>query len=103
MSDWVNGEVLKQASLLWAMDLTTSANLVQLAFCCRVPLLVPEANTSMKQVCVVAGCGLYFADDREASACLHLLLADSSLRKQMGENGYLYMRKLVYGFLPMTA
>jgi hypothetical protein len=93
MSEWLNDEQFRRASLLWVLDDSTPWGAVHAALCSRISLLVPESNSAMKEICVKAGCGLYYRDAVEARYCLNLVLTEDALRKRMGESGHEYMTR----------
>jgi glycosyltransferase involved in cell wall biosynthesis len=59
----------------------------------RTPILVQEATAPLKEHCLRGQCGLFYSDAREFEAALKLLLADSRLRKVLGENGFAYVQE----------
>jgi len=59
----------------------------------RTPILVQEAAAPLKEHCLRGQCGLYYSNAQEFGAALRLLLADSKLRRALGERGYAYVRE----------
>ena len=94
MSEWLNDDQYKRAALLWVVDDSEPWEAVQLAMSNRIPLLVPEDNEPMKQVCMSARCGMFYRGPSEARACLEFLLTNEVVRPQLGANGQAYLRQL---------
>jgi len=59
----------------------------------RTPILVQETAGPLKEHCLRGQCGLYYSNAQEFEAALRLLLADSKLRKALGERGHAYVRE----------
>jgi glycosyltransferase involved in cell wall biosynthesis len=57
----------------------------------QIPLLVPEAAGELKDLCLTANAGLFYANAAELLECLLLLLSDELLRQAMGSNGYQFI------------
>jgi len=92
MQEWLHDEQFRTATLLWIMDGSEPWDIVQFTLRNRIPLLVPEDNFAMKEVCRNAGCGMYYGNAAEACLCLHLLVEEAGLRDRMGQSGYLYFK-----------
>jgi len=93
MSEWVDDEQYEGATLLWVVDGSEPWEAVHLAMTNRIPILVPEDNEPMKQVCVTAGCGMFYRDASDARNCLEFLLMNETVRRQLGANGQAYLRQ----------
>lgn len=91
MSEWLGEHQFGKAALLWIVDDSAPWDTVHLALRNRIPLLVAEENVPMKQVCVTAGCGMFYRDASEARLCLEFLLANQAIRQRMGDNGRAYI------------
>lgn len=90
MSDWLYEDQLRLASLVWVVDDTARLGVIDFALTNQIPILVPENNAALKNVCVAAKCGLYYLGDADAKACLEFLLTNDGIRKRMGANGHAY-------------
>jgi hypothetical protein len=88
MSEWVDDDQYNGATLLWVVDDSEPWDAVRLALSKRVPLLVPEDNEPMRQVCVSASCGIFYRGASEARICLEFLLTNETIRRQLGTNGH---------------
>lgn len=91
ISEWLSEDQFRRAVLLWIVDDSAPWGDVRFALGHRIPLLVPENNAPMKQVCVSANCGVWYRDEIDARECLEFLLADDSLRERLGANGEAYI------------
>jgi hypothetical protein len=94
MSEWVDDDQYCRATLLWVVDDSEPWEAVHFAMRNRIPLLVPEDNEPMKQVCLSAGCGMFYRDAPEARTSLEFLLTNEAVRRQLGANGQAYIRQL---------
>jgi len=52
-----------------------------------MPILVPEAEEELRDLCLTSNGGLYHANSEELKACLIRLLSDDPLREAIGKNG----------------
>jgi len=93
MSDWLSEDQLRGAALLWIVNDSAIWDPVQFALWNEIPLLIPEANTTLKQICVSANCGMYYRDAADARLCLEFLLANDGIRKRLGSNGHAYVKR----------
>ena len=93
LADWVDDAELAQARVLWVVD--RSAGLADVLRGLRhgVPLLVPEDAVELKDLCVTAGCGLFYRDAAEAIRCLAHLVANETTRRALGENGRVFVAR----------
>jgi glycosyltransferase involved in cell wall biosynthesis len=53
----------------------------------RVPILVPEAVETLRDLCLASNAGLVYGNSDELKECLMLLLSDEPLRQALGNNG----------------
>jgi hypothetical protein len=90
MSEWMSEDQFRQAILLWIVDDSVPWGDVRFALSQRIPLLVPDTNAPMKQLCASANCGLWYRDEIDLRLCLESILADDALREHMGASGQLY-------------
>ena len=88
MIDWLDEDQIKKAKLLWIVDKDTNLEDIEVGLRNKVPLLAPENNQRMKNICVKGKCGLYYRDALEALVCLEYLTENESVRKAMGNNGF---------------
>src|SRR5690348_2520968 len=91
MSKWLDEDQFRRAAVLWIVDDSEPWKPVHFALCNQIPLLVPEDNIAMKQICVSASCGIFYGDAAEARACLEFLLTNDIIRQAMGANGRAYV------------
>lgn len=94
MSDWLDGVPLKRTALLWIVDTDFRRPWIARALEIGIPLLVPEAVSSLKNFCLSANCGLYYKDRWTAEACLEFLLRNKNAAREVGRNGQRAMSRL---------
>lgn len=86
-------DVYAAATLLCQPSVNESLSIVMMeSWLCRVPVLVHADCAVTRYHVAQSNGGLYFRDYDEFEAVLDLLLNDESLRRQLGENGYRYVR-----------
>jgi hypothetical protein len=88
MCDWLEESQIREAKMLWVVDEGVKMEEVLIGLRNHVPLLVPENNIELRDLCVYGKCGLYYRDAFEAVGCLQFLLQQESTRKAMGQNGF---------------
>jgi glycosyltransferase involved in cell wall biosynthesis len=86
MSEWVDESLLSRAMVLWVVDGDADPAAVLGVARRGLPLLVPARSEGLKDLCVRANCGLYYADAEEAAVALELLLRDEGARRLLGAN-----------------
>jgi glycosyltransferase involved in cell wall biosynthesis len=86
MREWIDGEQLARAALIWVVDEEVEVQEVIAASARGAALLVPAACPELRRVCVEGNCGLYYGDEYEAAACLELLLGHRRTREALGGN-----------------
>lgn len=91
MKDWLSEDQLSRTTLLWVVDRSTSCDDVHPALQYGIPLLVPEQNSPLRQLCISARCGIWYRDETDAPLCLEYLLASDSIREHLGANGQAYL------------
>ena len=91
MKDWLSADQFREAILLWIVDSSVPWDDIHLALRHRIPLLVPEGNTALTQLCVSANCGIWYRDAVDARLCLEHLLANDVIRKRLGVHGQAYL------------
>lgn len=90
MCDWLNEEDIRKAKLLWVVDNKIHPRSVMLGLRNKIPLLLPEENEELKELCVGGNCGLYYKNDPiEIEICLQYLFNNESQRKVMARNGFM--------------
>lgn len=94
MSEWADDDQYNEATLLWVVDDSEPWEAVHFAMRNGIPLVIPEDNEPMKQVCVSAGCGMFYRDAPEARTSLEFLLTNEAVRRQLGANGQAYLSQL---------
>ena len=88
MSDWVQKDQFRMLKLLWVVDEEINQKDIIIGLTNKLPLLVPEANEKLKNLCRERNCGLYYRDAVEAKACLEYLINNDTERVAMGQNGF---------------
>jgi hypothetical protein len=88
MSNWLAEDQLRGAALLWVVDYSVSWDIIALALDSQIPLLVPEDNDALKQICISANCGMYYHGATDAQLCLTFLLSNDATRRHLGVNGH---------------
>ena len=88
MVDWIEEDQAREAKLLWVIDWKAKTRDVTIGLRNRIPLLVPEKNAVLKELCVSSNCGLYYHDEYEAEACLEYLIRNKKIASVLGRNGY---------------
>lgn len=88
MSDWVQEDQFRMLKLLWVVDEEINQKDIIIGLMNKLPLLVPEANEKLKNLCRERNCGLYYRDAVEAKACLEYLINNDTERVAMGQNGF---------------
>jgi hypothetical protein len=73
---------------LWVVDEEINQKDIIIGLMNKLPLLVPEANEKLKNLCRERNCGLYYRDAVEAKACLEYLINNDTERVAMGQNGF---------------
>lgn len=91
MSEWLDTDQFNRAVLLWIVDDSAPWDTVHRALANHIPLLVPQDNIAMSQLCMSAACGLTYRDGAEAIEILELLLTDEKNRSRMAANGHAYV------------
>lgn len=86
--EWLQDDQLPEADLLWVLDESVRLEDVVLALQYKLPLLVPETNTELTEVCRQANCGLYYATAFEAVECIKSIIRDRPLQASLGENAF---------------
>jgi hypothetical protein len=87
MSGWLNGDY-SQAALAWVTDSSVTLDDVRPLLAARIPVLVPESHATLLQLCRTARCGLFYQSPDDIETCLELLISDTALRAEMGENAF---------------
>ena len=78
------------ARVAWVVDRTLGHVEMEIPLKMGIPLLVPESNHVLRDLCVRWACGLYYATPTDTEACLHLLGQDSPVRAELSRNAKLY-------------
>ena len=86
-SEWLSDELIQKAQVLWVVDKAVGVEEIVVGLRNRLPLLVPEDNAELKDLCVYGKCGLYSRDPFETVECLKCLTQNEPLRQIMGQNG----------------
>lgn len=91
MAKWLSADQLRRAILLWIVDNSQPWDKIHLALSHRIPLLVPEGNSAVAQLCVSADCGIWYRNEADARLCLEYLLSSDTIRARLGANGQAYL------------
>lgn len=86
MAEWLQDDQLKIVKLLWVVNPKIDKSEVNIALSNKLPILVPEVNDVLKNICIKGNCGLYYRDALEAEACLEFLVSNERERKILGQN-----------------
>jgi glycosyltransferase involved in cell wall biosynthesis len=92
MSGWLNGDY-SGAAVAWVTDSSAGLDEVHPLLAARIPALVPESHAALRQLCSAAHCGLFYQSPDEIEACLELLVSDTALRAELGDNGLRHTRR----------
>lgn len=93
MSEWLQDDQLSTVKFLWVVDPKTNKDDLNIGLINKLPLLVPETNDVLKNICIKGNCGLYYRDALEAGECLEFLLSNERERKVLGQNCFEYYLK----------
>lgn len=93
MVDWLDESLIGKAKVLWVVDNDVNPRELKIGLLNKLPLLVPESNEKLKNICVKGKCGLFYKNAPEAALALEYLMNDEPLRLIMGQNGF----KFFYG------
>lgn len=94
MADWLQEDQLASAGLLWVVDQNVSFEEVTIGLVNKIPLLVPDEITELKDTCIMGNCGLYYKNSQEAQACLEYLIENGPIRVALGEGGFEFYKNL---------
>jgi glycosyltransferase involved in cell wall biosynthesis len=89
LSGWLNGDY-SQAALAWVTDSSVTLDEVRPLLAARIPVLVPESHATLLQLCRTARCGLFYQSPDDIEACLELLVSDTALRAELGNNALVH-------------
>jgi glycosyltransferase involved in cell wall biosynthesis len=88
--EWLAGDQLERASVLWITDDSIPWSTVRTALSHRVPILTGDTNTEMRALCSRENCGLYYSSPAEAIETLRFLATHEEIRVALGLNGAAY-------------
>jgi hypothetical protein len=88
MLDWLDEETIREAKLAWIVDPELAPEDIGAVMRNALPLIVPECNEKLRNMCVSGNCGLNYADAVEAAACIKYLVANESIRGSLGRNSF---------------
>lgn len=88
MFDWLQDDQVSSGVMLWVVDKSIDKKSLLPRLKCKLPLLVPEENGELKQLCKTYNCGLYYQTPYEAEEVLLCLLRDGRIRSIIAANGY---------------
>ena len=84
MREWLSREEWDQAVLVWATDHTIEYEDIEEGLSRGLPLLAPEDNGPLRDLCISYDCGLFYRNVAEALAALRLILDQSEPRHALG-------------------
>ena len=94
VSELEKGALLKSANLVVMPSYLESFSLVTLeAMLSGIPVLVNGSCEVLKGHCIRSNGGLWYETYDEFKECLNLLLSNKTLRKKLGKNGRIYVKK----------
>lgn len=93
MSDWITPDEWNLVDLLWIVDNQGNQQDIVNALKRGRPLLVPESNHKLVELCRSSQSGLFYADEMEAEACLNYLIRKESVLNALGNNAQKYFEK----------
>ncbi|MFI5251114.1 MAG: glycosyltransferase [Bacteroidota bacterium] len=91
MADWMDNDQMLHAKIYWVVDPQCTLQAVLRGLLHKIPLLVPEGNAQLRNLCVQSKCGLYYTNPAEAAECLEYLLSDNYTSAQLGQNGFKFI------------
>ena len=94
MAEWLQDDQLKRVKILWVVDPKIGEDELNIAFNNKFPILVPEMNDILKNICTKGNCGLYYCGALEAEACLEFLANNDRESKILGQNCFKYSKKV---------
>lgn len=90
MAHWLHPLQWQRCSVLWVVDARATLSAVEPDLSKGLPLLIPEQNADLVELCRKARCGIYFQGAAEAVACLTYLLEHEIMGSALGANGRAY-------------
>ncbi|MEA5597535.1 glycosyltransferase family 4 protein [Rivularia sp. UHCC 0363] len=93
MSDWLAPEDWEAVDILWIVDEKGREQDILNAMRQGRPILVPEQNQKLVELCRNGQCGLFYADEVEAEVCLKYLINKPSLLATLGQNAKKFSSK----------
>ncbi|MEH2330248.1 glycosyltransferase family 4 protein [Nostoc sp.] len=95
MSDWISSEEWDLVDMLWIVDDKGNKQDIVNALKRGRPLLVPESNHQLVELCRSSQSGLFYADEMEAEACLNYLIREKSILTVLGRNAKNYFETVL--------
>jgi len=86
MLDWLEDEEIKDAHLLWVVDKGAAIEDIYRGLINKLPLIVPEYNTRLKDLCVDSKGGLTYETASDVVAIIEYLNRNEDIRRAMGDN-----------------
>jgi glycosyltransferase involved in cell wall biosynthesis len=96
MSDWISPEDWDLVDLLWIVDEQGNQQDIVNAMKKGRPLLVPESNHQLVDLCRGSQAGLFYADEMEAEGCLNYLMREKTVLAALGRNAKNYFEKQMF-------
>lgn len=88
MSDWLQDDQIKNGAVLWVVDSNIDKRFILTLLKYGLPLLVPEKNLELTNLCKSNNCGLYYKDPYDAIAAIEFFLTNTIERIKIGTNAY---------------
>jgi glycosyltransferase involved in cell wall biosynthesis len=96
MSDWLQADQENAVTIGLVLDSTTTPEKIRNFLKHEIPLLVPEKNGALKNLCITAQCGLYYTNSFEVEGCIKFLQSHDRQRWLMGKNGFRYFSRFMH-------
>ncbi len=93
LREWLSDDQFRRAILLWIVDNSVPWDAVHFALVNGIPILASDDNTSIRELCLLANCGLFYRSAPEAALCLQLIVESQSLRDHLGANARAYITR----------
>jgi len=87
MSSWLDEGQFRKSKIFWVVDSSAGSEEAAKGMRNGIPLLAPEENVGLKNICSTANCGLYYRNSLEAKVCLEYLINNEAVARRIGENG----------------
>jgi glycosyltransferase involved in cell wall biosynthesis len=86
MDEWLTSEQIRAADLIWVIDNSNTNVDTTKVSACGIPMLIPENNRILLNLCRREGSGLYYHDAQEAAACIAFLRSHPEISVEVSRN-----------------